>query len=348
MSKPGNRFVYQRIASSLQQKIKNGKFPTGKLPPERFLAEYYGVNRLTMRKAMDILEEAKWIYRLGRKGTFIGRRSGEYQIPGRRIFAFLHVGQNFWEPFGPDAFMVLERTLRDSGANLLFFNVSSPDEIRGLKVFTGKGMVDGIFVAGTITAGVIKELQNTGIPLVALGYLQYRDPIEETIDRVLFDSMEYGYVATKFLIDRGFQKISLINGPSNQFFLGITQGYMKALDETGVSFEEQEVITCKDSASEAHDELLDWLENNTPEACFVANERIFNGFFRALQKSGHDEANMAFVTGLARDDDLCSEFNILKIPVQEMADKAVEMMFNRINNAEAPPSCGFVKPVFSF
>ncbi len=68
MSKP--RFLYQQIADSLNNKINAGFFPEGKLPPERFLAEFFGVNRLTLRRALAELKAKQILRAAGRHGTF--------------------------------------------------------------------------------------------------------------------------------------------------------------------------------------------------------------------------------------------------------------------------------------
>ncbi|MEG2075549.1 MAG: winged helix-turn-helix domain-containing protein [Victivallaceae bacterium] len=68
MNKP--RFLYQQIADSLAHKINAGFFPEGKLPPERFLAELFGVNRLTLRRALAELKAEQILRAAGRHGTF--------------------------------------------------------------------------------------------------------------------------------------------------------------------------------------------------------------------------------------------------------------------------------------
>ena len=68
MSKP--RFLYQQIADSLNNKINAGFFPEGKLPPERFLAAFFGVNRLTLRRALAELKAKQILRAAGRHGTF--------------------------------------------------------------------------------------------------------------------------------------------------------------------------------------------------------------------------------------------------------------------------------------
>lgn len=49
--------LYQRVANSIVAQIRRGKYPRGeRLPPERELAEEFGVSRPTVREAMIALE----------------------------------------------------------------------------------------------------------------------------------------------------------------------------------------------------------------------------------------------------------------------------------------------------
>src|SRR5690606_39539088 len=49
--------LYQRVANAIVARIRSGKYPRGeRLPPERELAEEFGVSRPTVREAMIALE----------------------------------------------------------------------------------------------------------------------------------------------------------------------------------------------------------------------------------------------------------------------------------------------------
>ena len=60
----GDRFVYPRIAGVIRKKIENREYPLGsKMPSERELAKEFYVNRLTVRRALAILESEGLIQR---------------------------------------------------------------------------------------------------------------------------------------------------------------------------------------------------------------------------------------------------------------------------------------------
>jgi len=64
------RPVFPEIAKSLQSRIASGCYSTSPLPAERELAEEFGVNRRTLRKAIEILEQEQVVTRRRGMGTF--------------------------------------------------------------------------------------------------------------------------------------------------------------------------------------------------------------------------------------------------------------------------------------
>jgi GntR family transcriptional regulator len=70
---------YRRVQESLAEEIRRGGRPSGSLlPPERALAEHFGVSRATLRRALTELEGTGLIARNGPRGWAVaGSRIGE-------------------------------------------------------------------------------------------------------------------------------------------------------------------------------------------------------------------------------------------------------------------------------
>jgi GntR family transcriptional regulator len=63
--------AYLQIAAAIKEMLCNRKMPTHQpFPPERLLAEHFGVSRMTMRQANDLLEREGLIERQRGRGTF--------------------------------------------------------------------------------------------------------------------------------------------------------------------------------------------------------------------------------------------------------------------------------------
>lgn len=57
-SAPPARPLYQRIADQLQAEVDKGRIAPGdRLPAERLLADRFGVNRQTVRQALQLLRD---------------------------------------------------------------------------------------------------------------------------------------------------------------------------------------------------------------------------------------------------------------------------------------------------
>lgn len=64
--------LYIQIEDLLEKKILSKEFlPGSKIPSERDLAKQYGVNRMTVKKAIDSLREKGLLYRKQGSGTFV-------------------------------------------------------------------------------------------------------------------------------------------------------------------------------------------------------------------------------------------------------------------------------------
>ncbi|CAM4271430.1 GntR family transcriptional regulator [Lacicoccus alkaliphilus] len=64
--------LYAKVTNEIRQQIDSGKYRDGdKLPSERQLCKEFGVSRITIRQALDRLEEMKIIDRKQGKGTYI-------------------------------------------------------------------------------------------------------------------------------------------------------------------------------------------------------------------------------------------------------------------------------------
>lgn len=64
--------LYTQIVERLLDQIKAGELaPGAKVPPERALAQELGVNRMTVRHALDVLELQGWLTRRRGDGTFV-------------------------------------------------------------------------------------------------------------------------------------------------------------------------------------------------------------------------------------------------------------------------------------
>lgn len=85
--KAGGIPVYLQIADGIRDLLKRGVLPVGApLPPERVLCEQYGVSRMTLRQAFDVLDREGLIETQRGRGTFVSPRRLAKQQQEMRSF----------------------------------------------------------------------------------------------------------------------------------------------------------------------------------------------------------------------------------------------------------------------
>ncbi|MET7640894.1 GntR family transcriptional regulator [Streptomyces sp. NPDC005438] len=73
---------YQLIYDDLVERVRSGQLaPGAQLPSESDLARQYGVSRMTVRQALDLLDSDRYVIRRQGSGTFVSEQAG----PGRRL-----------------------------------------------------------------------------------------------------------------------------------------------------------------------------------------------------------------------------------------------------------------------
>ena len=67
--------LYMQLKEIIMKRIEDGEYlPGEKIPSEREMADTYGVNRMTVKNAINSLVEANILYRIHGKGTFVAQK----------------------------------------------------------------------------------------------------------------------------------------------------------------------------------------------------------------------------------------------------------------------------------
>src|SRR5215211_5414844 len=76
ISRPTHTTLTDQTVLAIQEAIRQGKFPPGsQLPPEMELLQMMGISRTTLREALRILEEQRFIRKSRGRGTFVMDRA---------------------------------------------------------------------------------------------------------------------------------------------------------------------------------------------------------------------------------------------------------------------------------
>jgi DNA-binding LacI/PurR family transcriptional regulator len=111
---------------------------------------------------------------------------------------------------------------------------------------------------------------------------------DENICSVSLDDEKVAYDATRYLTRLGHKNIALVTGPMEEdCSQDRTEGYRRALQESGIEFDESMVVEGDWSATSGQDALLSFIEQGrVPRAVFAQNDRMAMGVLRAARDAG--------------------------------------------------------------
>ena len=205
-------------------------------------------------------------------------------------------------------------------------------ELEYLKTLRSK-MVDGILIVPvTLDGKHLEKFKKIGIPIVVLD----RNIPGIDIDTILVDNYKSGYDAAGYLVSLGHTNIGYIDRIyDHSHSLGRKNGFVKAMQEQNLFLKEENIIRggfTFDDGLRAVKELME--RNPRITAIFSFNDINALGAMRGLTDLGLRVP--ADVSVIGNDDIPFSSIYVprlttIRYPTTEMADKAGNLLFKRID-----------------
>ena len=187
----------------------------------------------------------------------------------------------------------------------------------------------------------INESINQGMPVVLFD----RVVAEIECDKVIVNDFKGAYDATKLLIDKGRENILLL---TSEDYINVgrlrTQGYIKAIQDNGLSLENHLIIKVEDT--QVSDDVLPELEssivdafkkNKKSDGIFAVNEIYAGAALRVLRKLGkaipQDVALICFTDGLISRYSYPS-LTTVKQHAEEIGKAAAGKLIERLENED--------------
>ena len=226
--------LYYQVYRSLLGRIRGDEYTPGDaLPPERRLTELYGVSRITVVKALDLLERDGVIERQHGRGTFV--REPERETAPPPTLSFLPGG--LVHPYHYSVQVGIARVAAERRANL---NVlahyrgvsSSVDELSSRVA----GFI--VYPKGQESASLYQDLLERQHPLVMVD--RYLDGVEA--DAVVFDDEVAAYKLTRHLLRRGHERLAFVNHrePDVSASKDRLAGFARALRDAGLGVDSRD------------------------------------------------------------------------------------------------------------
>ena len=232
----------------------------------------------------------------------------------------------------------VEQVANEKGYNVIvcLSNNSFDREVLNLEMLAN-GSTDG-FIISMAKETMQKEdyhhlieVANQGMPLVLF------DRVSDQIncDKVIIDDVLGAKKAVQHLIDIGNKKIGLI---STVDYISVgklrTQGYLQALEENGISVDENLILKIEDM-ERSEEEIRKFFKQKEVDALFAVNEHFAVSAIRVLKENGLEVPADVSVIGFT-DGELSKRFIPSLTTVsqhgEQMGAEAARLLIDRLEN----------------
>ncbi|MDR2303438.1 MAG: LacI family transcriptional regulator [Treponema sp.] len=230
----------------------------------------------------------------------------------------------------------LERCLKREGyvAMILVTDEDPRIENEAIEAALSKN-VDGIIIFPTCkTEQGINLIKKRRLPFILIG----RRMQGTKMDYIISDDVNGGYLATKYLLDKGHRNILLFSGPdyvSSAFER--KQGYLKGMSEAGIPVKDL-IISCDITISEKIDKLIKSTLNRRKDfdAIFTYNDIIAFRIIRIARQAGYDIPDIIGYDNIQSKIDFGFDISSVNIYKSLMAEKATSWLLARIRHEIKP------------
>ncbi|HIT69730.1 MAG TPA: LacI family DNA-binding transcriptional regulator [Candidatus Aphodomonas merdavium] len=225
-------------------------------------------------------------------------------------------------------------------------------EIKTLKFLHSQG-VEGFFMfpMTPFDLRLLECVRESDVPIV---FLSFGADLELVTDAVYVDRMQASYIVTRHLLELGHRRIMYIANASHsiQQMLDVERyhGHVKALNEYGLEYDPNYTFLCDHpDLKKGYESAKTMIRRTDATALYCTNDPMASGALSyLLQKGKRVPQDYSIVSN---DSTEVARFASVPItasvyPVQELADKAAEIMLLRIEQPQDPtPSQRIAIPV---
>lgn len=195
--------LYASVAAKLTEEIESGRIEAGeRLPNEAELQAQFRVSRVTVRRALKILQDRGLIQRFRRRGSFVIDQTIQttplFQKQERSgCVQFLHTGvpKGILGAFSHREFEAAERYFAGKDMAISWSLMESQELVDGRKP-TGveQGVCDGLLVDGKLTSLHLSLISRFNLPFVVLSNHDISDEWHQV--RYKVDAIVEGFIET--------------------------------------------------------------------------------------------------------------------------------------------------------
>lgn len=237
-------------------------------------------------------------------------------------------------PFYAEVLSGIEAEAKANNYHIILTNTRRDyqEEENAIELLLGK-QVDGLLIAPVQEKNEdIYKLIDSKIPFVVVG----RDYEDLSIDAVYSDELKGGYIATEYLIKKGFKNISYIGGytyksPARRRL----EGYKKALTDYGIAIKENLIKIGDIDIKDGYNQTKDMFDQGINfQAIFAYNDMMAFGAVKAIKERGLEIPGDIGVVGY--DNILFSSLvspplTTVNLKKDELGRESVRLLLSKIN-----------------
>lgn len=348
-------FLYQRIYAKLKEDILQGVYAAENfLPPENSMAEKYGVDRTTVRKAIELLIAEHMVERHVAKGTFViygteqAREKEALNIDSsgeieKKMIAFLlpksgYQNDRITVPFYSQLFYETEKRSKHLGFTVVYSTLDETDDIMSVLGQRLENLAGIIFVSNIAEKHIDSALL-LKLPVVLInGY-------SEKIPSITSDDFTGAYKACEHLIECGHRKIGVLNGVS-QYASASSRlnGVVRCLQDHDLKLESDFLISNNGWEHEdGYEAMHTFLSGRTefPTAFICFNDRLASGALEAVYQSGLKVPEDISMVGYDNSD-ICNylypKLSSIENHIPAIAEHAIAALYYQIASGYMSPA----------
>ncbi len=329
----------EQITAQLASRLEKGVYPEGSfLPPERQLAEEFGVSRPTLRKSMAPLLKAGLLVNQQGVGTRVGSKavegsSAQAVRDGWRVIALLL--PDITNRFYVELTEAVEYHALQRGYQLLLCNsrhqlAVEETHLRQL----AQRRVDGVILAHDPHLAfptAMAVLREARIPFVHL----FSSPAHALADTVMLDERDGAAQVMRYLFSLGHRQIAFCQPVAGENPHPRERAYRELMAQQQCPVLPHFVLPYRDWDDAACAAALErvFASQPAPTAFFAGNDRVALVLLKNLSIMGLDVPNDVSVVGfdnLRFTEHLPVPLTTVDQPKREMGRRAVELLVERI------------------
>ncbi len=325
--------LYWQVAESLRKRILSGELRPGtRFPPEPELASALRINRLTLRRSLQILTEQSLITQLPRRGTFVAFA----RTKGLRIgvvfptHSFLDLGSYFLRLLAGINYGMFGK----ENGELVFINSAGIKSSKSIETIS-RAQCDGLIVPVNrlSLAKVLCQKSFDHIPMV---FVNSFEPCVEAADRYIVrltkDSIQTG---VKHLLALGHTRIAYISLhiPQLQILLQRNEEFLQCRPKDGINAIGE---AGEDWFNYARKKAFELCKSGNPPTAILCPGIIFaSGAWQGVMDAGFRIPEDISLVGFDPVENTNPYMTAIEQPLGVMMKKAVDLIYD-MKNAGKP------------